>query len=45
MPLKKVVASTRFTLPGGDNRMRVARTLATDYRTCDRLANKRILHR
>ena len=45
MPLKKVGAGTRFSLPGCDNGMRVARTLATDYRTYDRLANKRILHR
>ena len=30
---------------GGDNGMRVARTLATSYGTCDRLVKERILQR
>ena len=45
MLLKKVVAGTRLSLPGGDTKKRVARTLATNYGTHDSLVKERILHR
>ena len=45
MLLKKVFAGTRVFLPGGGAGTRVARTLATNYGTYDRLVKGRILHR
>ena len=45
MLLKKVFAGARVSLPGGDAGKRVARTLATNYGTYDRLLKGRILHR